>query len=137
MERNKLDLLIKNAQIFTNDAQKSVIANGVLGVKNHEICFIGNTDEIDLVYDAKRIIDAKGKVVYPGFINTHIHIFQSFLKGLGADHELIEWLNLSALPYGEKMTPYQQYLAAQLASMEAIKTGCTTLAEFFYTNQSS
>ena len=137
MERKKLDLLIKNAQIFTNDAQKSVIANGVLGVKNHEICFIGNTDEIDLVYDAKRIIDAKGKVVYPGFINTHIHIFQSFLKGLGADHELIEWLNLSALPYGEKMTPYQQYLAAQLASMEAIKTGCTTLAEFFYTNQSS
>jgi 5-methylthioadenosine/S-adenosylhomocysteine deaminase len=71
----------------------------------------------------------------PGFINTHIHIFQSLLKGLGADHRLVEWLNLSALPYGTKTTPEQQFLAAQLASMEAIRSGCTTLAEFFYTNQ--
>ena len=42
-------------------------------------------------------------VIFPGFIDTHIHIFQSFLKGLGADYELIEWLNLSALPYGGKI----------------------------------
>ncbi|MBR3431175.1 MAG: amidohydrolase family protein [Clostridia bacterium] len=73
--------------------------------------------------------------LFPGFINTHIHIFQSFLKGLGADHRLIEWLNLSALPYGKVMTPRQHELAARLACMEALKSGCTTLCEFFYTNQ--
>ena len=58
-----------------------------------------------------------------------------FLKGLGADHRLIEWLNLSALPYGQIMTPRQHMLAAQLACMEALKSGCTSICEFFYTNQ--
>ena len=70
-------------------------------------------------------------ILFPGFIDTHIHIFQSFLKGLGADHRLIEWLNLSALPYGTIMTARQHELAARLACMEALKSGCTTLCEFF------
>lgn len=48
---------------------------------------------------------------------------------------MIEWLNLSALPYGQIMTPRQHELAAKLACMEALKSGCTTLCEFFYTNQ--
>ena len=74
-------------------------------------------------------------ILFPGFIDTHIHIFQSFLKGLGADHRLIEWLNLSALPYGMIMTARQHELAARLACMEALKSGCTTLCEFFYTDQ--
>lgn len=131
----KIDILIKNALICTMDDDKKVYEDGCIGIKNGKITFIEdknfNLDE----YEADEVIDAKGKVVMPGFVNTHIHIFQSFLKGLGADHRLIEWLNLSALPYGEIMNPRQQYLAAQLASMEAIKSGCTTLAEFFYTNQ--
>lgn len=131
----KLDILIKNALIYTMNKEKKVIDNGLIGILDGNIKFIDeNNDNIDS-YEATEIIDAKGKVVLPGFINTHIHIFQSFLKGLGADHRLIEWLNLSALPYGEIMNPKQQYLAAQLASMEALKSGCTTLSEFFYTNQ--
>lgn len=74
-------------------------------------------------------------ILLPGFINTHTHIFQSLLKGLGADRRLIEWLKLSALPYGRTMTPRQHALAARLACMEALKSGCTTLCEFFYTNR--
>ena len=102
------DLIIKNADICTMDANMTRIQHGYV---------------------------VEGQVLFPGFIDTHTHIFQSFLKGLGADHRLIEWLNRSALPYGKYMTPYQHRLAAQLTCMEAIKSGCTTLCEFFYTDQ--
>ena len=130
-----LDILIKNALICTMNDDKKIFENGSIGIKDGKINFIEESYFNIEQYQADEVINADGMVVMPGFVNTHIHIFQSFLKGLGADHRLIEWLNLSALPYGEIMNPRQQYLAAQLATMEALKSGCTTLAEFFYTNQ--
>ena len=137
---NKYDLIIKNAQIHTMDDKRKVFAKGIIGIEGEKIALMKEmselaAEELQECESADKVIDAEGKVVFPGFIDTHIHIFQSFLKGLGADHRLIEWLNLSALPYGQYMTPHQHELAAQLACMEAIKSGCTTMSEFFYTNQ--
>ena len=130
----KVDLLIRNAAIHTLDRENRVIGRGWLAVKGDRIAAIGEGEPGETV-SAARVIDADGMILFPGFIDTHIHIFQSFLKGLGADHRLIEWLNLSALPYGRIMTPRQHELAARLACMEALKSGCTSICEFFYTNQ--
>ena len=128
------DLIVKNAMIYTMDREGRVIRRGSVAVRGDRIALISE-GELPESAQAGQLIDAEGMVLFPGFINTHIHIFQSFLKGLGADHRLIEWLKLSALPFGQVMTPYQHRLAAQLACMEALKSGCTTLCEFFYTNQ--
>ena len=130
----KYDLIIRNAAIHTMDQDRRVINCGSLAVRGDRIARIEQADLTES-HSADQVIDAEGMIIFPGFINTHIHIFQSFLKGLGADHRLIEWLNLSALPYGRIMTPRQHELAARLACMEALKSGCTTLCEFFYTNQ--
>ena len=130
----KYDLIIRNAAIHTMDRDRQVIDRGSLAVKGDRIAKIeqGDLPEQDT---AGQVIDADGMILFPGFVDTHIHIFQSFLKGLGADHPLIEWLNLSALPYGTVMTPRQHELATRLACMEALKSGCTAICEFFYTNQ--
>jgi 5-methylthioadenosine/S-adenosylhomocysteine deaminase len=128
------DLVIRNAQIHTMDRDERVIDRGTLAIRGDSIAWLGQGDLPDAA-TAVRELDADGMILFPGFINTHIHIFQSMLKGLGADHRLIEWLNLSALPYGTIMTPRQHKLAAQLACMEALKSGCTSICEFFYTNQ--
>ena len=130
----KYDLIIRNAKIYTMDRDRHVIDRGSLAVRGDRIAGIEQTDLAESA-SAVQILDAGGMILFPGFINTHIHIFQSFLKGLGADHRLIEWLNLSALPFGRIMTPRQHELAARLACMEALKSGCTTLCEFFYTDQ--
>lgn len=129
-----MDLLIKNATIYTVNEKDEILENASIGIENGLIKKIYKEGEAT-DQDAKTVIDASGKVLFPGFVNTHIHIFQSLLKGLGADHRLIEWLNLSALPYGEKLGPDLQYEAARLASAEALQSGCTTLSEFFYTTQ--
>ena len=131
---DRMELIVKNATICTMDRGGLVIDRGSVAVQGDRIAMIEPTD-LSKTITARRVIDGDGMILFPGFINTHIHIFQSFLKGLGADHRLIEWLNLSALPYGTIMTPRQHELAARLACMEALKSGCTTLCEFFYTNQ--
>ena len=132
----KYDLIIRNAVIYTMNADQRVINRGSLAIMGDRIARIEEND-LSSTCSAGQVIDADGMILFPGFINTHTHIFQSFLKGLGADHRLIEWLNLSALPYGRIMTPRQHELAARLACMEALKSGCTTICEFFYTDQDS
>lgn len=130
---NTYDLVIRNAMIHTMDRDKRVINRGNVAVQGDRIAWV--REDLPDCCRGIQEIDADGMILFPGFIDTHIHIFQSFLKGLGADHRLIEWLNLSALPYGKVMTPLQHKLAAQLACMEALKSGCTSICEFFYTNQ--
>ena len=98
------DLIIRNATIYTMDQDRRVIHRGSLAVRGDRIARIEKEDLAGF-FPAGQVIDADGMILLPGFINTHIHIFQSFLKGLGADHRLIEWLNLSALPFGKIMTP--------------------------------
>lgn len=130
-----MELLIKNATVYTVNEQDDILYHASIAIDGGRIKKIYKEGET-ISETAEKEIDATGKVVFPGFVNTHIHIFQSLLKGLGADHRLIEWLNLSALPYGEKIGPDLQYEAARLASAEALQSGCTTLCEFFYTTQS-
>ena len=116
------------------DAEDTEIKNGEIGIKNGMISFLGK--EIpDVRCRADQEIDGQGMVALPGFINTHIHCFQSLLKGLGADLPLIEWLNSSVQLFGIHVTHRQQELAMRIACLEALKSGCTTLCEFFYTNQ--
>lgn len=130
-----MELLIKNATVYTVNDQDDILYHASIAIDGGRIKKIYKEGET-IPETAEKEIDATGKVVFPGFVNTHIHIFQSLLKGLGADHRLIEWLNLSALPYGERIEPSLQYEAARLASAEALQSGCTTLCEFFYTTQS-
>ena len=85
----KYDLVIRNAMIYTMDQERRVIDRGSLAVRGDRIARIAQEDPAG-PFPADQVIDAEGMIIFPGFINTHIHIFQSFLKGLGADHRLIE-----------------------------------------------
>ena len=64
---NKYDLIIKNGLIVDGTGKKGYRAD--IGITNEEIARIGNID----FTEADKIIDAEGKVVSPGFIDTHSH----------------------------------------------------------------
>lgn len=69
--KEKVDLIVKNATIYTVDADFSVHQG--MAVSNGKIIAIGNNQTIDSTYSAKNIVDLKGKPVYPGFIDPHCH----------------------------------------------------------------
>ena len=128
------DLVIENATVLAMDAKGTAVGNGTIGVKNGAISFVGEQAPGTRL-QAKQRIDGRGMIALPGFVNTHVHCFQSLLKGVGADRPLIGWLNSSVQPFGVRLTRRQQELATLVACLEALKSGCTTLCEFFYTNQ--
>ncbi|MDP3820727.1 MAG: amidohydrolase family protein [Burkholderiales bacterium] len=82
----------------------------------------------------ERVLDATDCVVYPGWVNTHHHLFQSLLKGVpaGIDATLTPWLK--AVPYAFRgaFDEATLRLAARIGIVELIRSGCTTIADHHY-----
>jgi predicted amidohydrolase YtcJ len=76
--KQQVDLIIHNAVIYTVDSSFSIAES--FAVKDGKFVAIGSNDLLKK-YEAKEIIDAEGKAVYPGFIDSHCH-FYSYGKGL-------------------------------------------------------
>jgi 8-oxoguanine deaminase len=83
----------------------------------------------------ERVIDASGCVIYPGWVNTHHHLFQSLLKGIpaGINLALVPWLAAVPVPYRRHFDHEQALrLAARIGIVELLLSGCTTVADHQY-----
>src|SRR5688572_11435965 len=77
--RQKADLLIYNARIYTVDANFSTAE--ALAVKDGKIIELGTSKELQDKYQATEETDAQGQFIYPGFIDAHSH-FSGYGLGL-------------------------------------------------------
>ncbi len=77
-----MDTLIYNARVFTNGNTPEVINNASILIENGRIKKIAPAGES--IITAKKInkIDAMGKLVMPGWINTHMHFYSTYARGL-------------------------------------------------------
>ncbi len=98
---NKVDLAIENVNIF-NSKTKEILKNKTILIKNDSISAIIENNAKN--YDAKNTIHGKGKLVTPGFIDTHVHLSQIFGDGNETAPEFIE----DHASYRQVLT--QQYL---------------------------
>jgi cytosine/adenosine deaminase-related metal-dependent hydrolase len=83
------------------------------------------------------VLDARGGVIYPGWVNTHDHLFQRLLKGVpdGINSGLGEWLRLVMTPRVARFTPDTLRVAARLGFVELLLSGSTTCADHHYLYQ--
>lgn len=129
------ELLIRNVTVYTQNESRQVLKNADVAIRNGRIAAVG--PGLSGQWTGQTVIDGTGKSLFPGMHNTHVHIFQSLLKGLGADLNLVDWLAAAPSRCGPTMTPEMYALACQIAAMESLKCGVTTLADFNYLQQST
>ncbi len=120
-------ILIKNAFIlnpnnFENKKQSLLIKDDFIA----EI-----SDDIE---DSKadKIIDAEGKILLPGLVNTHTHLSMTLFRGLADDLSLDSWLNDHIWPMEANLNGEYCYIGALLAAVELIKSGTTTLSDMYF-----
>ena len=128
------DLLVCGADALMTglrgDAARSQ-AGADVRVRDGVITAIGSLAPVP----GERVIDARGCVVYPGWINTHHHLFQSLLKGIpaGIDLALVPWLAAVPVPYRRHFDHEAALrLAARIGLVELLLSGCTTVADHQY-----
>jgi cytosine/adenosine deaminase-related metal-dependent hydrolase len=126
-------MLVRNARLLItmNDAGEN-IANGAMFVRDNVIAWVGKSSEIPIEYEtADRLISATDKVVLPGLINTHHHLFQTLTRALAPDSGLFNWLK-TLYPIWAQLDGEAVYTSALVGMAELILSGCTTASDHLY-----
>jgi len=118
------NILIKGATIIANK-----IIKGSLLIQNDKIVEI--SDKIG-VNDADEVINADGKVLIPGLVNTHTHLSMTLMRGLADDMQLEKWLNNYIWPVEANLDGEHCYVGALLACAEMIKSGTTCFNDMYF-----
>jgi 5-methylthioadenosine/S-adenosylhomocysteine deaminase len=113
-----MTLLIKNVTVVTMDAENRILTGDVLIADGRIAAFNAATK-------ADEVIDATGRVLLPGFVQTHIHLCQTLFRGAADDLALIDWLKQRIWPMEAAHTPESLRLSAQLGIAELIRGGTT------------
>lgn len=129
MRRGKLmKRLFVNAHILTMREKDTLLEHAYLVTEDNCITEVGQGDP-PVVYD--EILDMKGKLLLPGFINTHGHAAMTLLRGYADDLPLKTWLEEKMWPIEGRFGPEQVRWGTALAMVEMIRGGTTCFADMY------
>jgi putative selenium metabolism protein SsnA len=127
-----VDLLIKNGLVVTMDKNCKIVPNGSVEVDDGRIISVKKSDR---GAKADEIIDARGKIVMPGLICSHTHLYGIFLRGapmkINPPTDFTQILQRVWWPIDEAMTKEDAYTSALISCLEFLKTGTTFFADTF------
>jgi cytosine/adenosine deaminase-related metal-dependent hydrolase len=121
-------ILLKNAQaIVTVDDEDRVLKHADLRIEGPAIQALGH----GLTGD--RVIDCTGKILYPGLVNTHHHLYQTFTRNLAKvqNLELFDWLK-ALYQIWRYLDDRCIYDSALTGLGELLRYGCTTCLDHHY-----
>ncbi len=122
-------LLIKNIRhLVTCDEQNNVLHNTNVYIQNGVIAAISPEN-----FMADEIIDGSDMIMYPGLINTHHHLYQTFSRNLPQvqNMELFPWLK-TLYEIWKNLNEEVIYYSSMTGLGELLKTGCTTCLDHHY-----
>jgi 5-methylthioadenosine/S-adenosylhomocysteine deaminase len=114
-----VDLIVANGIIVTMDGPRRVLTSGSVAIAGSSIVAVDAADRIARDFKAAQVIDAAGRVVMPGLINTHTHAPMVLYRGLGDDLALMDWLQKYIFPAEAKtVSPAFVRTGTRLAALE-------------------
>lgn len=118
-------LLIKHGTIVTMDDERRIF-RGFIRVQDDRIVEVSPSrpsGEFD------REIDASGKLVIPGLIQTHVHLTQALFRGQADDLVLMDWLQKRVWPLEASHDAESNFYSAQLGIAEMLLGGTTAIVD--------
>jgi 5-methylthioadenosine/S-adenosylhomocysteine deaminase len=117
-------IVIQGATIVTLDPANRIF-KGDLVIQGNRIAAFDSANSAPFNITSDEIIDGRGRVLMPGFVQTHIHLCQTLFRGAADDLPLLDWLKQRVWPLEAAHTPDSLYASAQLGIAELIRGGTT------------
>lgn len=123
--------LIGNGRVVTRDEAQPYLENGCVAIVEDRIEEVGSTEKLREKYPDDEFIDVKGKVIMPGFINMHNHIYSTFARGLSIKgyhpQNFMDILRDQWWRIDGTLNLVDSYHSAKTAYVDCIKNGVTTV----------
>jgi len=129
-----IDLMLVHAKILVQDSAYTLLEDGAVAVDKGRIAAVGLTSRLTEQFQAYRVIDASSKLLIPGLVNTHNHLFQTLMRGLGKDETFLNWIAVSIRRFMPYLDEEACYLAAMVGCLEGVRSGTTTVVDSMYAN---
>ena len=131
--KQPVDLIISGGIVVTMDSTRTVYQDGSVAVLADSIVAVGPRSDIEGRYQSVHVVDARGDLVLPGFINGHTHVPMTLFRGLHDDVTLNDWLYKYIFP-AEAKNVNEEFVrwGTRLAAAEQIRAGVTTFADMYY-----
>ena len=127
------NLAITGGTVLTSDPARPILDPGYILVEDGVITAV--EAGAAPVGAADELIDARDKLVIPGFVNAHTHLCMTLGRSLGSDRNLLQWLSEAQLPFMGQMDPEDYKLAVTLGVIENLKAGNTTVCEVYFSTR--
>jgi putative selenium metabolism protein SsnA len=124
-------LLVGNGRLITHDDGQPFRENGCVAIRDGLIVAVGPTAQLQTAHPGAKFIDACGRVIMPGLINTHTHLYSAFARGMslkddapGNFSQILErlWWRLD-----KALTLDDVYWSAMVGMIASIRNGVTTI----------
>ena len=131
--RQDVDLIVSGGIVVTMDGSRAIYQDGSVAVRGDAIVAVGPRGEVEARYHGAQEIDARGRLVLPGFINGHTHVPMTLFRGIHDDVTLNDWLYKYIFP-AEAKNVNEEFVrwGTRLAAAEQIRAGVTTFADMYY-----
>ena len=130
-DRPQYDLVLSGGTVVTLDGDRRVVEPGAVAVSGDRIVAVDAADRVD-ASGARRVIDCRGCVVLPGFVDCHSHLAQVLIKSLGEGLTTWDWLSTLTFPVVDSVTHDEVVASTRLAALEAVRAGITCVVDNQY-----
>jgi 5-methylthioadenosine/S-adenosylhomocysteine deaminase len=127
-----MSFIFADGWLITMNDRREILERGSVAVDGDRITAIGSRRQLEEQYPGAEVIYCSDRIVMPGMVNTHTHMFQTLLKGLGDDMVLKKWFTCMTGPSGVHLTAPDAHAAALHGCVESIRSGVTTVVDFMY-----
>lgn len=119
-----MDLVIGNATVVTMNAKREVLRDAEVVIQGNRIAHVG-APRRGTRRGVRRFIDARGRLVLPGLIHSHLHACQTLARNAADGLELLDWLRERIWPFEASHDAESMRASADLTWLELIKSGAT------------
>ena len=115
--------LIADAFVLTMDDELGALPRADVLLDGPRIEAVGS----DLPRDVDEVIDGRDRIVMPGFVDTHRHMWAAMLRGCACYGDLATYFHDVVFTYGANFTPDDTYTSIRFGLAEAVESGITTM----------
>ena len=119
-----IDFLLTNGTVITMNPERDILENSSLAIDQGRILAIGPSSEVDQKYLAKRVINARRKIIMPGLIDCHGHAGHSML-GIFSTDSLFYWAQAAVKIYFHYCSEDFWYFDGLLGALARLRYGVT------------
>jgi cytosine/adenosine deaminase-related metal-dependent hydrolase len=124
------DLILRGGEVLTMDARRTVYPRGAVAVRGSGIVAVGPEADVLARWRAPRVLDARGGLVHPGFIDAHLHINAQTCRGFfRGDPSKGGGPGPSYADWKAALEPEDEQAAAALGCLELLRQGYTAFVE--------